>query len=126
LKKSWFKIKKKCLISNGMHLQLYYKNVTFFSNFLIKSSQFYLINGIANQFRIILVFSRCSKVVNRKIVKKISNYIFAFKCISLYNDIHDLFSLVYFKFHLDLDPVFEIFGKIFFFKQLTFYRHQLF
>jgi hypothetical protein len=37
-----------------------------------------------------------------------------------YNDILDAFLLVYFKFYLDLEPFFEIFGKIFSFCTVNF------
>jgi hypothetical protein len=37
-----------------------------------------------------------------------------------YNDINNAFLLVYFKFYLDLKPVFEIFGKVFIFCTINF------
>jgi hypothetical protein len=36
-----------------------------------------------------------------------------FKNCYYYNDIYDAFLLVFFKFHLGVEPVSEIFGKIF-------------
>jgi hypothetical protein len=51
------------------------------------------------------------EVVNCNVIKKTSNFR-VYSYVFLYNDIRGAFSLVYFKFYLELEPVFEIFVKI--------------
>jgi hypothetical protein len=78
----------------------------------MKSFQFNLTDGIADQPNNYLWFSTCLKVVNCNVIKKIpkkSLHPYVFHS----NDIHDAFPLANFKFYLELEPVFEIFEKIF-------------
>jgi hypothetical protein len=76
---------------------------------------------LQTNLRIVFGFLRCLKVVNCNVIKEISKSIFGFICISLYNDIHDAFPYVYFKYYLELEPVLEIFEMMFLFIEQIIY-----
>jgi hypothetical protein len=75
----------------------------------MKSLQFNPKDGIADQFKSCVQVSTMStteNILRKYLIASLDTYVF------YYNDIHDAFLLVYFKFYLDLEPVFAIFGKI--------------
>jgi hypothetical protein len=69
--------------------------------------------ALQTKLRMVFDYPRCRKVVYCKVIKKISKSIFAFICVFQYNDIDDALLLVNLKLYLELEPVLEIFGKIF-------------
>jgi hypothetical protein len=75
----------------------------------MKILQFNPTDCIADQVKNCFWFSTITKSYKLKkyLISSLDTYVF------YYNDIHDAFLFGYFKFHLDIEPVFEMFGNIF-------------